>query len=309
MPPRPYEYIKRMVWPKARNIFSRIFMDETLKIGQQELTTQRFFLNPAGVTIDHEEWLNHVVKAILECKAGAFLDVGANVGQTMLKVVLFDRERQYVGFEPHAAGCLIIEQFIKSNRLSNYQILPVALGNKNGLAKLFTRGGDSSMAVSSSASFVEGFRPDSFYSSAKVIYVAKGDDIIQDLELSAISVIKIDVEGGEMEVVEGLRRSLDVYKPFILFEVLPHYLAITDEPLDEDMTAFRTKRIGRLEVILREAGYTIYQIWSKTQLRRVSHIDPGTTPGLSKADYLAVPTSEEDNFLRVFEALSAPTML
>ena len=303
---RPYVCIKRMVWPKVRNIFSRIFMDETLKIDQHELITQRFFLNPIRVTIHHEEWLNNVIKAIFEYKAGTFLDVGANVGQTMLKVVLFDRERQYIGFEPHVAGCLIIEQFIKRNRLSNYQILPVALGNKNGLAKLLFRGVNSSIVVSSSASLVEGFRPDSFYSDAKFVYFAKGDDIIQDLGLSAISVIKIDVEGGEIEVVEGLKDSIDIYMPFILFEVLPHYLAITDERLDEDMTAFRTRRIGRLEHILREAGYTIYQIWSGTELRRVSHIDPGTTPGLSKADYLAVPGSEEDDFLRVFEAVSTP---
>ena len=63
-------YLKRMVWPEAGNIFSRIFVDETLKIDLQELGTERYLFNPAGMTIHHEEWLNHVVKDIFDCKVG-----------------------------------------------------------------------------------------------------------------------------------------------------------------------------------------------------------------------------------------------
>ena len=152
-----------------------------------------------------------------------------------------------------------------------------------------------------SASLIRCFRPDSFYTSWKHVLVAPGDFLISRLGLSSISVIKIDVEGGELEVIEGLRSSIGEYEPFILFEVLPHYLAVTDEGLDEKTIEFRTKRIRKLESILREKGYTIFQVSHGRILNKINRINPVVGPDLSRGNYLAIPGSKENEFLELFK--------
>lgn len=64
-----------------------------------------------------------------------------------------------------------------------------------------------------------GFRDDSFYKWSKPILAMPGDD----LSIDDISVIKIDVEGSELEVLQGLIETIDKFSPFILFEVLSLY--------------------------------------------------------------------------------------
>lgn len=240
------------------------------------------------------ELLDNVLKAILRYKSGVVIDVGANMGQTLVRVLSIDRHRDYVGFEPNVMCCFYVEHFIRMNYLSNCWILPVGLSNKFGAVKLLTREGDTS-----TGSIVEGFRPSAFYSNSQYVYVAQGDVVISDLGLSSISVIKIDVEGGELEVLKGLRNTIARYKPFVIFEVLPHYLAITKESLDMKTVEFRTKRIRQIEEFFKGEGYSIFQIQPDRVLKKLSRIDPEETPDLSKSDYLAIPSNEENEFLNL----------
>jgi hypothetical protein len=41
---------------------------------------------------------------------------------------------------------------------------------------------------------------------------------IDDLELSALDFIKIDVEGFELQVLQGAERTLQCFRPIVLFE-------------------------------------------------------------------------------------------
>ena len=46
-----------------------------------------------------EAWLYRAFAKVLAARAGAFVDVGVNLGQTLIKVKLIDPKRQYVGFD------------------------------------------------------------------------------------------------------------------------------------------------------------------------------------------------------------------
>ena len=53
----------------------------------------------------HAHWLDSVYEIMLRQREGAFVDVGINVGQTMVKVLGIDRERRYIGFDPQVGPC------------------------------------------------------------------------------------------------------------------------------------------------------------------------------------------------------------
>lgn len=246
--------------------------------------------------VTREPWLDAVLSSVLTCRHGALLDVGANIGQTMLKLLTLDPARQYVGFEPQVACCFLVQKFIEDNNLENHAILPVGLSNKNQLVKLQVRSGD----YDSAASIIEGFRPDSFYRSYRYVYVRKGDEVMKELAISSVSALKIDVEGAELEVIEGLSGTIQEHVPFIIFEVLNSYLVITGETLDEQTTRFRQSRIERMERILTEHGYEIYTALPENILKKVREIRPAISADLSLTNYVAVPSRDRGPFLRAF---------
>jgi FkbM family methyltransferase len=233
----------------------------------------------------------------LKSKQGVFIDIGANVGQTLIKVLSMDKDRAYLGFEPQIDCCSYIEDFVRQNGLQGHLILPVGLSNKNGFVELLKR----SCAGDGSASVIKGFRPDDFYKIKQYIYVMQGDDIIRELKPSQISVIKIDVEGSELEVVQGLHETLKKFSPFVIFEVLNHYLAATKQQLNQETISFREQRLTVLENTLRNLGYSIYNIQSSDKIVEVSQIKPKVTSDLSITDYLAIHEKDKKLFLNRYK--------
>lgn len=276
-----------------KKIVKKIVIYRTLNLGLYKYKDIRFWYFPRLYKNKQQyaEWLEPVLIEIFKYRAGAFIDVGANMGQTLQKVLSIDNQRDYIGFEPNVLCCFYVQQFIKMNELHRCRILPLGLSNKFGVAKLLMP------LIDSAATLIKGFRPDSFYSDWQYVSIVTGDSLMPNLGLSSLSIIKIDVEGGELEVIEGLRTTIAKYKPFIIFEVLPHYLAITDKHLDANTIEFRTGRIRQLENILKEEGYAIFQIYPGKILKKIDRFNPGTEPDLSKVDYLAIPCNEENDFL------------
>jgi len=277
----------------------RLSRKREIRLGSGTYRTRGFFVNSLALQERSgacEPWLNAVYQTALKCKQGAFLDVGANVGQTMLKVLAIDTTRQYVGFKPQVSCCSLIESFIEENRLKYHTILPLGLSNRNQLAKLYTRGGQCDVT----ASMVENFRPGSFYTSDQYICVRKGDELIAELKIPFVSVIKIDVEGAELEVIEGLLNTIREKMPFVVFEVLNHYLVLTGEKLDDRVIRFRESRIEKIECLLRGEGYQIYNVLPGKVLRKVRKIQPAMSDDLSITNYVAVSHLDVGSFLSAF---------
>ena len=229
----------------------------------------------------------------MAAKKGVFIDVGANTGQTLRKLLSIDPERAYVGFEPQIDCSFYISQFIMENGLAAHTILPIGLSNRSGILPLLKRTGRSDQT----ASTIEGFRPAEFYTARDFIYVAQGDDITSGMNLDEISTIKIDVEGGELEVIKGFRRTLLDKSPFLFFEVLNNFLAATGKELDETTRAFREARNVELMQFLHGAGYEVFNIRPDDKLVEISEFVPGRTGDLSVIDYVAIHHSHKAAFL------------
>jgi FkbM family methyltransferase len=248
---------------------------------------------------EHEPWLDDVLRAAFRCRDGAFIDVGANIGRMMLKVLAIDDTRQYVGFEPQVTCSAILQTFIRENGLNKHTILPIGLATGNTTVELLVSGED----FDPTASMVQSFRPDGFYREHQYVCVRNGDEVVAELDLRAIAVIKIDVEGAELEVIEGLSNTLRKQQPFVVFEVLNFYLLATNQPLPEQTVKFRQNRIERLEHLLRSFGYGIFRIVPGGP-QAVRKIQPESTPDLRLANYIAVPRDSQERFLKQFPTYS-----
>jgi FkbM family methyltransferase len=232
-----------------------------------------------GIGIDnllweHEHWIESVIAALLPKVQGAFLDVGVNIGQTLLKVKRHDRARQYYGFEPNPLCVFYVEALIDANGWDAH-VIPVGLGDKPSVAKLLMRD-----AFDREASIVEKFRP-GYYSAFRHVPIVVGDDLVRQLMIPAISIIKIDVEGGELEVLQGFRNTVDSHRPFILCEVLPVY----DESTEQGK--YRRARVDAILDILKVSEYSIFSISKKGDLLRLETIK--THSNLADHDYLFAP--------------------
>jgi len=140
---------------------------------------------------------------------------------------------------------------IAANNLHACQIYPFALGQRPTVVQLF-----QSSATDQAASVVEGFRPAEHYSSRQFATVFPGDDVLGAEHQEDISVIKIDVEGAERDVVTGLAATIDRHRPFIICEVLPVY------DTSSGNGQFRLARQKDIQTFRREHHYRIHRVRS-----------------------------------------------
>src|SRR5690606_977830 len=138
-----------------------------------------------------------IIQVLMELSPGGFIDVGANLGQTLLKVAALDPARSYVGFEPNPACADYTEELIHANGLA-YHLIPAGLGARTRIAQLqMYRNEDTDP----SASLVTGFRENAV--RRKSVAIVSLENLPAGLIPDPLAIIKIDVEGGEADVMEG----------------------------------------------------------------------------------------------------------
>ena len=235
-----------------------------------------------------EVWLFEGMRRLLNGRPGAFVDVGVNVGHTLVKLKAIDPVREYVGFEPNPHCLRYTQQLIAVNRFTRCTLVPVGISNHTGIMKLFM-----TPDADPSATIVEGFREPDRYARAVPVPVFVGDEVLETLGVGEVAVVKIDVEGGELDVVEGLRRTLQHNAPYVFCEVLP----VWDE--QSEMGRFRLERQVRLQAVLAELDYVIFRIHFDATVERLDEF--GIHADMTRSNYVFVPRAELAAFRRLFE--------
>jgi FkbM family methyltransferase len=236
-----------------------------------------------------EVWLYHALERVMKERAGTVIDVGVNVGHTLIKIKTADPHRDYIGFEPNPQCLQYTQHLIQVNEYTRCTLVPVAISNRTGLLKLL-----QNSEVDPSATIVEGFREPERYEHATLVPVFRGDEVLADLGVGEIAAIKIDVEGGEFDVVQGLERTIRRASPCVFCEVLP----VFDERTD--MGQFRLRRQTLLRDWLGDHGYTIFRCDGESTMQELD--DFGVHADLALANYVFVPRAELHTFKRQFAA-------
>lgn len=142
----------------------------------------------------------------LEKKNDVFIDVGANLGAYTLN--LSDHFRKIVSFEPLPVASHILRANVMINNIKNCNIVDKAVGNFNGKAVLNLDPKDTGKS--------------SLIKKENHLGEYEVDIVTLDSYFSNfrdISMIKIDVEGSELEVLEGAKLILNKQHPIIQFEL------------------------------------------------------------------------------------------
>jgi len=153
-------------------------------------------------------------------------DVGANVGlYTLLAARLVGAAGTVVAYEPAAAIADVLERNVRLNGFATIRVRRVAVGAAAGEAALVTR------EVETGATVVEG------EGGIRVPVVCLDDELAAGLP--APDVVKIDVEGGELDVLAGMAEILRACRPVLLCEMhgLNREVAAALRPLGYELAA------------------------------------------------------------------------
>lgn len=233
------------------------------------------------------EILNHLINDKMVSKK--FIDVGVNIGQTLLKLRSVSQKMDYLGFEPNPLCVFYTNELIKANSLinkSNTTLYPVGISTNNEVLSLNLF---SESEMDSSASIIEEFRDDRIIQKMHVPVLNANTIEGKTNIFKNVGIIKIDVEGAELEVLKSLKDVINKERPFILIEILPIYKSENE---------FRIKRQNEIESIFNELNYSIYRIEKKnnisfSNLKRIETIEIHSD--LELCDYVISP--KENNQL------------
>jgi FkbM family methyltransferase len=141
------------------------------------------------------------------------LDIGANIGTVALRAAAIAKKGHVYAFEPDTGNYNSLRFNIDLNSFENITPVKKAIGATPQQSKLFkvNRYNTGMNRILSSS---DGFR------DFEWISVVTLDEEIARLKLDRIDLIKIDVEGYELNVLQGARLVIEKFHPLIVIEVI-----------------------------------------------------------------------------------------
>jgi FkbM family methyltransferase len=178
-------------------------------------------------------------------RGGVFYDVGANVGFFSLLAARLVGDRGHVcAFEPHPRNAAAIADNARLNGMSQVRVFDVAIGASARRDELLMTEWDGGAALSNLP-----LGPSAAVARTEVEVVPL-DEFVPARGLPEPTFVKIDVEGAELEVIEGMTRTITRCKPVLLYEVD-----------DGDDQTFR-RRWAELDDRVRALGYEVLHLES-----------------------------------------------
>jgi FkbM family methyltransferase len=173
-----------------------------------------------------------VVAQALPARGGIVWDVGAHIGfHTMGFSALVGDSGRVVGFEPNSSNRQRLERNLERNvdLAARIKILPCALSDRDGNSSLVISRDIESGA--SSMSFLDGTTPSVDPGVARqwnkvVVPVRSADALVREGTAAAPDIIKIDVEGAELLVLQGAAEIVRTKRPTVIVEAHSANLAV-----------------------------------------------------------------------------------
>jgi FkbM family methyltransferase len=176
--------------------------------------------------------------------AQTVIDVGANMGIYSLLTKALNPKAKIYAFEPIKH----LHRKLKLNcEINRYDVLCIhaAVSNKNGVANIFMAPGGIATAS---------LNCNELRTQKEQVEIIALAAYIESEAIDVVDLIKIDVEGFEPQVLEGMGKHLALMKPTILIEIL-----------DDEAGK-------KIESLVKECGYLYFNIDEFAGPIRVSHL-------------------------------------
>ena len=254
------------------------------------------FINGIGLTnlIIKREWLDSLIDLFVKGENKAFVDVGVNIGQTLIRIKTACPDVRYIGFEPNSTCTAYAQKLAKLNNFSNFTVQNTALSSKVDNLIL-----EKTLVDDSRASLISELRPNYFLDKENVIAMDYQSFYLKE----DICFVKIDVEGGEYEVIKGMTKAIEKHQPIITCEVL--------DSLNSEVHDFTQKRATLVCEMLKSLDYEIIQLQTnKKNDKLVSFkmiteivIKQWTNESSDFNDYLFYPRLKKENVIKKIRSL------
>ena len=181
------------------------------------------------------------------------LDIGANIGSFALPVAAHSGPRVVYAFEPAASTFARLRENVALNHLESKVVpVPLALGEDTGRKEL--RASEHYGSKASSTFTLHGIGD-----PVEEVAVTSVDRWFEEAGLSQVDVVKVDVEGSEFAVVQGMTNLLNTSaRPRSLI------VEVIDDLLDQAGASWTM-----LRDVLQEHGYEPYEPTPGGGLQRV----------------------------------------
>jgi FkbM family methyltransferase len=161
---------------------------------------------------------------------GLVIDCGAHIGFFSIKMA--KKAKKVIAIEPFDVNVSFLTENIRMNHITNISVIQKAVGSRKEKRKLFL--GESYDSPS--------FRPLS--NSYVEVEVDTLDNICKSQDVQRIDILKVDVEGAELEVLRGAEESLKVTRN-IAMEL--HYEGEGEEVKDYlEKRGFKVRVVGNM---------------------------------------------------------------
>lgn len=162
-----------------------------------------------SLTWNPEEY--HAFRAAVR-QGATVLDIGANVGAyTLLFAQWVGRSGRVFAFEPSPSAARGLRQHLSLNAVDNVEVIEAAVCDRQGSGRLYVNGSDGSSSLVGNAQRDWRF---------VVVRTTTIDDFCSARSI-APDVVKIDVEGAEVDVLRGAGRTLGSGRPVVFVELHP----------------------------------------------------------------------------------------
>jgi len=227
-----------------------------------------------------ELWMIDVLTLCQLTEKEVFIDVGVNIGQTLIKFKTVYPHMEYIGFEPNSHCVYYVEMLRDQNNWENIHLIPSGISDNVGLGILEHYADDT---TDSSASIIANYREGSKVYQRDVVTLLDVASVEHIWENKKVSAIKIDVEGAELGAIKSFEEILKKDRPYVLVEILPVYDGSNINRLESQIA---------IEKILNDLEYKIYRIIKNTdgRLDSIVSIDTiGIHDNLEWCDYIFSP--------------------
>ena len=166
-----------------------------------------FFLFRSSPSIEHKKIFDLYIR-----NSDLLLDVGSNIGQFSLLYNLYFPNSDIFSFEPNEFTYKIYKIIFQNN--DNIKLFPIGLSNKKKIQKLnITRAHDNS-------SFYQPLSKNKKYKiiRTQIVQTNLFDNLNLNLQSYKKILLKIDVQGFELNVLKGFAKSLK-FIHYIIIEV------------------------------------------------------------------------------------------
>jgi len=192
-----------------------------------------------------EEHLAKIMSLYLDGSSGIMIDVGANIGANTIPLAAKHPQVKFHCYEPHPEIFARLKSNIKLNNLNNIEPANSAVSNSTDKTlKFFAQKSSDNMGRSSLK-----LNSDIREHEEIMVPVISIDENFADGS-DPVLLIKVDTQGTELEVLQSATRTLEKFRPVILFELEDRYF------LDSE----RGSAKNTLKEIFKNLNYSLFNV-------------------------------------------------